>query len=234
MTRSIRARYTNGTLVPLEPLDLEEGAEVTVSVEPAPSEPPHKTPKPMQGLAGVVERVLEMQEGYSSGGVGRSSHRPRQEQETLSLRSSQGRGVRAELSVVFADAGYWIALWNPRDNLHNRALTVANVHGATRVVTTQMALTETLDAMAGMGEFRRQLAIRMLRDLDDDPSVDIVPQTDSQFRASVERYAARSDQSWSLTDCASFLVMEGRGITDALAYDRDFVQAGFVALLRDG
>ncbi len=142
--------------------------------------------------------------------------------------------MRAELSVVFADAGYWIALWNPRDSLHNRALTVANVHGATRVVTTQMALTETLDAMAGMGEFRRQLAIRMLRDLDDDPSVDIVPQTDSQFRASVERYAARSDQSWSLTDCASFLVMEGRGITDALAYDRDFVQAGFVALLRDG
>ncbi len=61
MTTSIRARYTNGTLVPLEPLDLEEGAEVTVSVEPAPSEPPHKTPKPMQGLAGVVERVLEMQ-----------------------------------------------------------------------------------------------------------------------------------------------------------------------------
>ncbi len=33
MMTSIRARYTNGALVPLEPLDLEEGAEVTVSVE---------------------------------------------------------------------------------------------------------------------------------------------------------------------------------------------------------
>ncbi len=36
-----------------------------------------------------------------------------------------------------------------------------------------------------------------------------------------------------LTDCASFLVMEKRGIAEALAYDRDFEQAGFVALLRD-
>ena len=49
----------------------------------------------------------------------------------------------------------------------------------------------------------------------------------------MERYASRSDQSWSLTDCASFLVMEERNITDALAYDRDFEQAGFRALLRE-
>ena len=137
------------------------------------------------------------------------------------------------MSVVFADAGYWIALWNPRDSLHRRALVVANTLGATSVVTTQMVLTEALDAMAGMGEFRRRLAIRMLRDLDVDPSVEIVPQTDAQFRAAVERYAARSDQTWSLTDCASFLVMEDRNITEALAYDHDFEQAGFVALLRE-
>ena len=45
-------------------------------------------------------------------------------------------------------------------------------------------------------------------------------------------YGSRLDQTWSLTDCASFLVMEQRGITDALAHDRDFEQAGFVALLR--
>ena len=39
-------------------------------------------------------------------------------------------------------------------------------------------------------------------------------------------------QTWILTDCASFLVMEERNITEALAYDRDFEQAGFTALLR--
>ena len=82
------------------------------------------------------------------------------------------------MSVVFADAGYWIALWNPRDNLHPRTLSVADGLGTTNVVTTQMVLTETLDAMAGMGEFRRRLAIRMIHDLEADPYVEIVPQTD--------------------------------------------------------
>ena len=38
---------------------------------------------------------------------------------------------------------------------------------------------------------------------------------------------------WNVTDCASFLIMEERGITKALTHDRDFVQAGFLALLRE-
>ena len=135
---------------------------------------------------------------------------------------------------LFADSGYWIALWNPRDSLHQRAMTVADSMGAADVVTTQMVLTEALDAMAGMGQFRRRFAAQMVQALDDSPDVEIVPQTDAQFRAAVERYASRGDQRWSLTDCASFLVMEDRNIIEALAYDRDFEQAGFVALLRGG
>ena len=86
--------------------------------------------------------------------------------------------------------------------------------------------------MAGMGDFRRRFAAQMVQTLEDNPDVEIIPQTDSQFRAALQRYASRSDQRWSLTDCASFLVMEERSLTQALAYDRDFEQAGFVALLR--
>ena len=136
------------------------------------------------------------------------------------------------MTAVFADAGYWIALWRPRDALHERAATVAYQLGHVAVVTTQMVLTETLNALAATGEFRRQFAVQMVREMEQDPDVEIVPQTDGQFRAAVERYAARSDQRWSLTDCVSFLVMEERNITEALAYDRDFEQAGFTALLR--
>ena len=83
-----------------------------------------------------------------------------------------------------------------------------------------------------MGEFRRRFAAQMVQSLEDNPGVEIVPQTEARFRAAVERYAARPDQRWSLTDCASFLVMEERNISVALAYDRDFEQAGFTALLR--
>lgn len=137
------------------------------------------------------------------------------------------------MRTVFADAGYWIALWHPRDGLHRRAVAVSESLGSVAVVTTQLVLVEALDAMAGMGEFRRRIAAQMVRRLEDDPGIEIVPQTDAQFRAAVERYSARPDQRWSLTDCASFLVMEERGIPEALAYDWDFEQAGFTALLRE-
>ena len=35
MIASVKARYANGVLTPLEPLDLEEGKEVVVSIEDA-------------------------------------------------------------------------------------------------------------------------------------------------------------------------------------------------------
>ena len=136
------------------------------------------------------------------------------------------------MTAVFADAGYWIALWRPRDVLHEKAMTVAEQLGPIAVVTTQLVLIEALNSMSGAGAFRRRFAAQMVQELERNPDVDIVPETGAQFRAAVERYAARSDQAWSLTDCASFLVMEERNITDALAYDHDFEQAGFTALLR--
>lgn len=135
--------------------------------------------------------------------------------------------------AVFADTGYWLALWRPRDPLHAKAVATGERLGSIPVVTTQLVLTEALNGMTDMGQYHRGLVARAVRDLENDPSVEVVPQTDTQFQAAVERYAARADQRWSLTDCASFIVMEERGITDALAHDRDFEQAGFVALLRE-
>ena len=41
MTSAIKAQYSNGTLTPLEPLDLEEGAEVVISID-AMSDSPSK------------------------------------------------------------------------------------------------------------------------------------------------------------------------------------------------
>ena len=61
MITNVKARFMNGALVPLEPLDLEEGREVTVSVEGARTGASEETTGPKRGLAGIVERVLEMQ-----------------------------------------------------------------------------------------------------------------------------------------------------------------------------
>ncbi len=102
-----------------------------------------------------------------------------------------------------------------------------------RIVTTEAVLAEFLNAMSKSGQRNRRIASRMVMNFYDDSSVEVVPQTSSQFTQAVERYASRLDQRWSVTDCASFLLMEQRGITDALTFDRDFQQAGFNALLRD-
>ena len=136
------------------------------------------------------------------------------------------------MRVVFADAGYFIANLDDRDPLHARAKIVAAGLGLFKIVTTQMVMTEVLNYVSRGGENLRGLAAQMVQNLEDNSNVEIIPQTDGQFRGAVERYAARSDQRWSLTDCASFLVMEERNIFEALAYDRDFEQAGFSALMR--
>ncbi len=54
----------------------------------------------------------------------------------------------------------------------------------------------------------------------------------SLYDAGIELYRTRSDKDWSLTDCISFVVMEQRGIVDALTGDHHFEQAGFRALLK--
>ncbi len=134
---------------------------------------------------------------------------------------------------VFADTGYWIAIIFPKDQLHHRANVIADRLGDTQLLTTQMVLVEVLNHASRMRAAERRMASDLVASLEADDRVEIIPQTERQFADAVDRYAARPDQSWSLTDCASFLTMETLGIDQSLAYDRDFEQAGFVALLRD-
>ena len=54
---TVRVRYENGVLIPLEPLDLEEGIEVTVSLEDGTGEVSDDAPTRKRGLAAIVERV---------------------------------------------------------------------------------------------------------------------------------------------------------------------------------
>ena len=136
------------------------------------------------------------------------------------------------MNAIFADTGYWIALFNPRDDLHAKALTVARVTQGRLIVTSQMVLTEFPNHYASLGQPFRQQAVQVVRSLQQAGEVEIVPQTDEQFQAALTFYAQRPDKEWSLVDCASFLIMQERNLTEALAHDEHFQQAGFVPLLR--
>ena len=51
MITSVKARFSNGVLTPLDPLDLEEGEEVMVSIEDARS--PERGIRALQAVAGA-------------------------------------------------------------------------------------------------------------------------------------------------------------------------------------
>jgi predicted nucleic acid-binding protein len=135
------------------------------------------------------------------------------------------------MTKVFADTGYWIALLNPRDALHDRSRKASANLGRTPIITSELVLAEVLNAFASKGDLPRRMACVLIDEIRSDPDYEIVPMTSSAFRQALERYRSRSDKTWGLTDCASFLIMEENGITDALSADRDFQQAGFKALL---
>jgi predicted nucleic acid-binding protein len=133
---------------------------------------------------------------------------------------------------VFADTGYWIALLNPRDDLHQKASATSRDYSPTQIVTSEMVLTEFLNSFSDYGPRPRQAAARAVASLQNTPQVHIVPQTSQLFEKALKRYQDIADKSWSLTDCASFLIMEEERLTAALTHDRHFAQAGFQTLLR--
>ncbi|MEA5419188.1 PIN domain-containing protein [Spirulina sp. CCNP1310] len=137
------------------------------------------------------------------------------------------------VKTVFVDTGYWIALISPDDDMHDRAIQITDKILSANFVTTELILTELLNAFSRRGENLRQAAVDLIDSLLEDKMVEVIPQTTELFKNALELYSQRPDQAWSHTDCASFCLMQERNILEALAYDRHFEQAGFVALLRN-
>jgi predicted nucleic acid-binding protein len=130
----------------------------------------------------------------------------------------------------FVDTGHWLALADSGDRYHERARELAaNVRG--RLVTTDAVLIEVGNALSTSRW--RALGVALLADVRASSDVDIVALTPELMGRAIEFYSSRTDKEWGLTDCISFVVMEERGITEALAADQHFVQAGYQALLRE-
>jgi predicted nucleic acid-binding protein len=133
---------------------------------------------------------------------------------------------------IFADTGYWIALLNPDDDLHQKAKQITTSIKFIPLVTSEMVFTELLNAFLGKGIYYRQKAVQFINYCFDNPEIEVVIKTDELFKSGLDLYSQRPDQAWSLTDCTSFHIMSQKNILEALAYDKHFEQAGFIALLR--
>jgi predicted nucleic acid-binding protein len=129
---------------------------------------------------------------------------------------------------LFADSFYFLALINPRDAAHERAVAFSEKQEIP-LITTAWALTEVADGLSRPpGRFVFNI---LLRNLETDPLFTIVPPSQALFRQGIDLYASRPDKDWSLTDCISFVTMQQHGLIEALTGDRHFEQAGFKPLL---
>jgi uncharacterized protein len=133
---------------------------------------------------------------------------------------------------VFLDTSFAIALSTVTDQNHLRAVQLADQleDNKTRLVTTQAILLEIGNALSKLRY--RAAAIQLLASLEVDPNVEVVLLTNELYRAAFNLFKSREDKEWGLIDCVSFIVMQNRGLTDALTADDHFNQAGFRALLR--
>jgi uncharacterized protein len=134
---------------------------------------------------------------------------------------------------VFLDTSYLVASIDPKDDQHERAKLVSEKLGKFIPVTSEMVLTEFLNYFSAQGKDFRKMSIEVTDSLGSNPSIEIIPQTSDQFEQARQYYRQRLDKGYSLTDCASMLIMKEKGIQDALTHDRHFEQEGFCALLRN-
>ena len=134
---------------------------------------------------------------------------------------------------VFIDTSYLIAILEPTDDRHEKAKNVSLSLGSYQQLTSEMVLTELLNAFCTRGKFFRQMVLNVVDDLRSDPNVEIIPQSPELFEQAYQYYRQRPDKQYSLTDCASMVIMKEKGIDQVLTHDRHFQQDGFIALLRD-
>jgi predicted nucleic acid-binding protein len=133
---------------------------------------------------------------------------------------------------IFVDTSYWIAVLNPTDSLHDFANNLTLTLFPSKLVTSELILNELLNHYSGSGSRFREITSNLIRQIQEDENMEVIPITSQIFTKAFQIYAQRQDKAWSHTDCSSFCIMEELGITEALTYDKHFEQAGFVALLR--
>ena len=133
------------------------------------------------------------------------------------------------MRCVFVDAWFYIALLDPHDAGHQKAVEVCQDGSITGFVTTRWVLMEVANMLSGT-KARTRCAV-FIRELDQASEVIVVSASESLFQRGLTLFEERQDKAWSLTDCISFIVMSDESLSEALTGDRHFEQAGFTALL---
>jgi predicted nucleic acid-binding protein len=132
------------------------------------------------------------------------------------------------MKPLFADTSFYVALLNPRDLMHEKALQVGDYFHRP-VLLTDFILLELGNVLSSVGQ--RSLFSKLADRLRSDPNIRIVSASRDLLDKGLRLFSRREDKEWSLTDCTSFVIMQEEDLTEALTTDHHFEQAGFTVLL---
>jgi predicted nucleic acid-binding protein len=134
------------------------------------------------------------------------------------------------VNTYFLDTAYILALEFEADQHHRLAIEYSRRarSGGDRVVTTSFVLDEVVTHLNARGH--HAAAVRTGEQLMKGSHIDFV-EVDHELLANAWKYFIRhQDKRYSLTDCISFVLMQERGLWQALTFDQHFQQAGFECL----
>ncbi len=137
------------------------------------------------------------------------------------------------MNEVFADTSGWANAFITTERYHTEAFTLVKrwQQNNQHVVTTNYVLSELIVLLSSRGQHRPAVLnnIGTIRSAD---WVEIVHVDEALDEKAWQLLVNRLDKKWSLVDAVSFILMQERGITEALTADHHFEQAGFVRLLK--
>ncbi|OLE53092.1 MAG: VapC toxin family PIN domain ribonuclease [Acidobacteria bacterium 13_1_20CM_3_53_8] len=138
------------------------------------------------------------------------------------------------MRYFFADTSGWGNLINAREPFHARAAQLYRERRAQgyTVLTSSYILSELISLMTSPLRIPRATTINFIDSLKTSAYVEVVHVDETLDMAAWQLLKQRPDKLWSLVDCVSFVLMQQRGIDEALTTDHNFEQAGFTRLLK--
>ena len=125
--------------------------------------------------------------------------------------------------MTFLDTGFLFALVSKKDAHHARVVevfrTFRNLRLADHLLTTNHVVAETITLTLKVGHPE---AVRIGEQLYAEKLARIHWASPEEERAAFTYFKRHQDQTYSMVDCLSFIVMEKLGIREALAVDADF------------
>ncbi len=129
---------------------------------------------------------------------------------------------------LLADTSALLALAMRDDKHHGAAVQFVRSHPHARLVLTELVVAEVttrVRARAGAAQ-----AAALARSLLESRRYELLFVDIDLLRGAIERMGRFADKRLSLTDCASFELMERLGLSAAFTFDRDFRDCGFEML----